>query len=72
MPPYYDSLVAKIIVHAENREECLAKSRCALDELVIDGIFTTTDLHKKLIRNKEIISGDFDIHWLENNLKNLT
>ena len=72
VPPYYDSLVAKIIVHAENREECLAKSRCALDELVIDGIFTTTDLHKKLIRNKEIISGDFDIHWLENNLKNLT
>lgn len=72
IPPYYDSLVAKIIVHAENREECLAKSKCALDELVIDGIFTTTDLHKKLIKNKEIIAGDFDIHWLENNLKNLT
>ena len=72
VPPYYDSLIAKIIIHAATRDECLAKARCALDELVIDGISTTTDLHKKLIRNKEIIAGDFDIHWLENNLQALT
>lgn len=72
IPPYYDSLIAKIIVHAATRDECFAKARCALDELVIDGVFTTTDLHKKLIRNEEIIAGDFDIHWLENNLQALT
>jgi acetyl-CoA carboxylase biotin carboxylase subunit len=71
IPPYYDSLIAKIIVHAKNREECLAKARCALDELVIDGINTTADLHRKLVRNPEIIKGDFDIHWLENHLRSL-
>ena len=71
IPPYYDSLIAKIIISAEDRESCLAKARCALDELVIDGIYTTTDLHRKLVRNKEIIAGDFDIHWLENNLRSL-
>jgi len=71
IPPYYDSLIAKIIISAEDRESCLAKARCALDELVIDGIYTTADLHRKLVRNKEIIAGDFDIHWLENNLRSL-
>lgn len=71
IPPYYDSLIAKIIIHAENRKECLAKAKCALDELVIDGIFTTADLHKKLVQNKDIIEGDFDIHWLKNNLGSL-
>lgn len=68
IPPYYDSLIAKVIVHASSREECLQKARCALDELAIDGIQTTTDLHKKLVRNQDIIDGDFNIHWLQNNL----
>ncbi len=72
IPPYYDSLIAKIIVHAPTRDECLAKARCALDELVVEGIFTTADLHKKLVRTRDIIAGDFDIHWLENNLESLT
>jgi acetyl-CoA carboxylase biotin carboxylase subunit len=71
IPPYYDSLVAKIIIHAEDRKTCLAKAKCALDELVIEGIFTTTDLHKKLIQHKDIIEGNFDIHWLKNNLGSL-
>lgn len=71
IPPYYDSLIAKIIITAEDRESCLAKARCALDELVIDGIYTTTDLHRKLVRNKDILAGDFDIHWLEHNLRSL-
>lgn len=71
IPPYYDSLIAKVIISAEDRDSCLAKARCALDELVIDGIYTTTDLHRKLVRNKEILAGDFDIHWLENNLRSL-
>ena len=72
IPPYYDSLIAKIIVHASTRDECLAKARCALDELVIEGVSTTAELHKKLLRNKDITAGDFDIHWLENNLQTLT
>ncbi len=72
IPPYYDSLIAKIIIHASTREECIAKARCALDELVIDGISTTAALHKELLRNKDIIAGDFDIHWLEGNLQILT
>lgn len=69
VPPYYDSLVAKIIVHASDRYSCLMKAQQALDELVIDGIDTTADLHKKLIRHNEIISGQFDIHWLEKYIK---
>ena len=72
VPPYYDSLIAKIIVHSKTREECLSKAKRALDELVIEGVETTADLHRKLIRNKDIMSGDFDIHWLENNLETLT
>jgi acetyl-CoA carboxylase biotin carboxylase subunit len=68
VPPYYDSLIAKILIHAVNRAECLENARCAFDELVIDGIHTTADLHKKLIKNRDIINGRFDIHWLENNL----
>lgn len=72
IPPYYDSLIAKIIIHAPTRDECLSKARCALDELVIDGIATTAELHRRLLRNKDIIAGDFDIHWLESNLQTLT
>ncbi len=71
VPPYYDSLVAKIIVYSSTREECLRKASCALDELVIDGINTTAELHKKLIQEKDIIDGNFDIHWLENNINRL-
>lgn len=68
VPQYYDSLVAKIIVHDKNRIECLSKAYRALSELVIEGIHTTTDLHKKLVKNPDIISGNYDIHWLKNNL----
>ncbi|MDR0695321.1 MAG: acetyl-CoA carboxylase biotin carboxylase subunit [Holosporales bacterium] len=71
VPPYYDSLVAKIIIHAASREECIAKARCALDELVIEGIHTTADLHKKLIRNGDIVAGGFDINWLGRNLRSI-
>lgn len=71
VPQYYDSLVAKIIVHDKTREDCLSKAYRALSELVIEGICTTTDLHKKLVKNSDIISGNYDIHWLTNNLNNL-
>lgn len=71
VPQYYDSLLAKIIVYANTREDCLNKASCALDELVIEGINTTTELHKKLIKERDIIEGNFDIHWLANNINRL-
>ncbi len=71
VPQYYDSLLAKVIVYAQTREECLNKASYALDELVIDGINTTTELHKKLIKEKDIREGNFDIHWLENNIRRI-
>jgi acetyl-CoA carboxylase biotin carboxylase subunit len=71
VPQYYDSLIAKIIVHGKDRDECLAKSKRALSELVIDGISTTTNLHLKLLQNKDMVSGKYNIHWLRNNLENL-
>lgn len=71
VPPYYDSLVAKVIVHASDRLSCLNKAVWALDELAIDGIKTTADLHKKLVVNQDIIDENFDIHWLEHNIGRL-
>ena len=65
IPPYYDSLVGKLIVHGRTRGECLMRLKRALDEFVIDGIETTLPLFRTLVRDKEIIDGDYHIHWLE-------
>ena len=65
VPPYYDSLVSKLIVHGRNRNECLMRLRRSLEEYVIDGIETTIPLHTKIIENSDFINGDYDIHWLE-------
>jgi acetyl-CoA carboxylase biotin carboxylase subunit len=65
IPPYYDSLVGKLIVHGRTRTECLARLRRALDEFVVDGIETTLPLFRTLVRNPSIIAGNYDIHWLE-------
>ena len=65
VPPYYDSLIGKLIVHARTREECLRRLGRALDEFVIDGIETTIPLFRDLVTNKDVIAGDYDIHWLE-------
>jgi acetyl-CoA carboxylase biotin carboxylase subunit len=65
IPPYYDSLAGKLIVHARNRNECLLRLRRALDELVVGGIETTIPLFQKLVREPDIINGDYSIHWLE-------
>ncbi len=65
IPPYYDSLAGKLIVHARNRNECLLRLRRALDELVVGGIETTIPLFQKLVREKDIIDGEYNIHWLE-------
>ncbi len=65
IPPYYDSLAGKLIVHARNRNECLLRLRRALDELVVGGIETTIPLFQQLVREKDIIDGEYNIHWLE-------
>ena len=65
IPPYYDSLVGKLIVHGKSRNECLMRLRRALDELVVGGIETTIPLFQELIKQGEILDGDYNIHWLE-------
>lgn len=65
VPPYYDSLIAKLIVHGANRQECLMRLSRALEEFVVSGIKTTLPLHQELIVNDEFIAGDYNIHWLE-------
>src|SRR5471032_2124757 len=71
IPPYYDSLAGKLIVHARSRNECLLRLRRALDELVVGGIDTTIPLFQKLVREPDIINGDYSIHWLEKYLAGL-
>jgi acetyl-CoA carboxylase biotin carboxylase subunit len=65
VPPHYDSLVAKLIVHASTRNECLMRLRRALEEFVIGGIETTIPLHARLVADPDFINGDYDIRWLE-------
>jgi acetyl-CoA carboxylase biotin carboxylase subunit len=65
IPPYYDSLVGKLIVHGKTRAECLMRLRRALDEMVVEGIETTLPLFRALVREPDIIDGDYHIHWLE-------
>ncbi|HVZ69528.1 MAG TPA: acetyl-CoA carboxylase biotin carboxylase subunit [Rhizomicrobium sp.] len=65
IPPYYDSLAGKLIVHGRNRNDCLMRLRRALDELVVGGIETTIPLFQKLVRDPDILNGDYNIHWLE-------
>lgn len=69
IPPYYDSLIGKLIVHGQTRLECLMRLNRALDEFVIDGIDSTLPLFRRLLDNPDIANGDYDIHWLENWLK---
>ncbi|HVY52601.1 MAG TPA: acetyl-CoA carboxylase biotin carboxylase subunit, partial [Devosia sp.] len=65
IPPYYDSLIGKLIVYGRTREECLMRLRRAIDEFVVDGIKTTLPLFQRLIKEPDILSGSYDIHWLE-------
>jgi acetyl-CoA carboxylase, biotin carboxylase subunit len=65
IPPYYDSLAGKLVVHGRNRNECLMRLRRALDELVVGGIETTIPLFQRLVRERDILDGDYHIHWLE-------
>ncbi len=70
IPPYYDSMVGKLIVHGRNREECINRLLRAIRETVIEGVKTTLPLHDWILRQPEFVSGDYTIHWLENQLKN--
>ena len=65
VPPYYDSLIAKLVIHGKSRNECLMRLRRALEEYVIGGIETTIPLHQRLVGAAEFIDGDYDVHWLE-------
>jgi acetyl-CoA carboxylase, biotin carboxylase subunit len=65
VPPFYDSLIAKLIVHGDSREECVMRLRRTLAEFVIGGIDTTIPLHQRLVDDAEFRAGAYDIHWLE-------
>ena len=65
IPPYYDSLIGKLIVHAETRDAVLARLRRALEELIVDGIDTTSPLFRRLADDPDVQAGAYDIHWLE-------
>jgi acetyl-CoA carboxylase biotin carboxylase subunit len=65
VPPYYDSLVAKLIVHAPSRERAIDRMRRALDEFAVVGIQTTIPLHRRIVDDPDFQGGDYTIHWLE-------
>jgi acetyl-CoA carboxylase biotin carboxylase subunit len=65
IPPFYDSLIAKLIVHGRDRPEALARLHRALGELIVDGIDTTIPLFHALLRERDILTGEYTIHWLE-------
>ncbi len=64
IPPYYDSLVAKLICHGRDRASAISRLKRSLDEFVIEGVSTTIDLHKKILRNKDFINSKYDVNWL--------
>ena len=64
--PYYDSMICKLICHGRDRYEAIQRTKRSLDEFVIDGITTTIDLHKKLLKHKKFINSDFNVNWLDN------
>jgi acetyl-CoA carboxylase biotin carboxylase subunit len=72
IPPYYDSLIGKLIVHGRTRQECMMRLRRTLDEFVVDGIQTTIPLFRDLVNDPDIIAGNYDIHWLEKKLASLS
>ena len=65
MPPYYDSLIAKLIIHGDDRDHCLARLRRALQEFIVEPIPTTLTLNKRLVYADAIRGGNYNIRWLE-------
>lgn len=70
VPPYYDSMIGKVITHGANREEALTRMQGALQEMVVDGIRTNIRLHQQLVVDPGFVSGGMDIHYLEKKLEN--
>ena len=68
VPPYYDSMISKVIAHGNSRDEALGRMKSALTEIVVDGISTNTPLHQKIMQDPGFASGNFTIHYLENHL----
>ncbi len=68
VPPYYDSLIAKLIVHGNNRDQCILRLKQALREIVIEPISTTIELHRDILNTEVMEKGSYDIRWLENKL----
>ena len=68
VPPYYDSLVAKLICYGENRDQALVRMQIALDELLIDGIRSNIPLQRELVRDADFQHGGVNIHYLEHKL----
>jgi len=68
VPPYYDSMIGKLIVHSDTRESAMARMRMALDEIIVDGIKTNIPLHKTLLTDSAFQAGGINIHYLENKL----
>ena len=66
IPPYYDSMIAKLIVYGENRESCIARLERALEEFVVEGIKTTIPFYQKILKEESFLNGNYDIHWVEN------
>ena len=69
IPPYYDSLAGKLIVHGRDRTECVARLKRCLNEMVVGGIETTIPLFQELLQQPDILAGNYDIHWLERWMK---
>ena len=65
VPPYYDSMIGKLIVYGSNRERCIMRLKRALEEFVVDGMKTTVPLHRRIIATEEFQSGEYTIKWLE-------
>jgi acetyl-CoA carboxylase biotin carboxylase subunit len=65
VPPYYDSMIGKLIVYGSSRERCIMRLRRALEEFVVDGMKTTIPLHQALVRDEEFLRGEYTIKWLE-------
>ncbi|MEO0497269.1 MAG: acetyl-CoA carboxylase biotin carboxylase subunit [Pseudomonadota bacterium] len=65
IPPYYDSLIGKLVIYGATREEAISRTSRALDEFVVEGVDTTIELHQRLAQEPDVKSGDYDIHWLE-------
>jgi len=70
IPPYYDSMIAKLIIYGEDRDTCIARLKRALGEFVVEGIKTTIPFYQEILNEEKFLNGSYDIHWVENYMEN--